>query len=102
MSYYQYHIFFCCNQRDDDQACCANFDARRFRDYMKQRLKELGLHGEGQMRVNIAGCLGRCAEGPTLVIYPQETWYTYVDEEDIDEIITTHLQQGQIVERLKI
>ena len=37
-----------------------------------------------------------------MVIYPEETWYTYVDSEDLDEIITRHLQHGQIVERLKI
>lgn len=102
MPYYQHHVFFCCNQRDDGQACCAQHDARGQRDYMKKRLKELGLHGEGQMRVNIAGCLGRCTEGPVIVVYPEETWYTYVDREDIDEIIESHLQNNTPVERLKI
>jgi (2Fe-2S) ferredoxin len=37
-----------------------------------------------------------------MVIYPEETWYTYVDNDDLDEIIEKHLQQGQIVDRLKI
>ena len=50
----------------------------------------------------MAGCLGRCDEGPVLVVYPEETWYTYLDKEDIDEIIEQHIQQGNIVERLKI
>jgi (2Fe-2S) ferredoxin len=36
------------------------------------------------------------------VIYPEAVWYTYVDQEDIDEIIEQHLVQGKIVERLKI
>jgi (2Fe-2S) ferredoxin len=35
-------------------------------------------------------------------VYPEETWYTYVDEHDIDEIIEEHLQHGRVVERLKI
>jgi (2Fe-2S) ferredoxin len=36
------------------------------------------------------------------VVYPEEVWYTYVDKEDIDEIIEEHLRNGRIVERLKI
>jgi (2Fe-2S) ferredoxin len=56
----------------------------------------------GQVRINMAGCLERCEEGPVLVVYPQEIWYTYVDEEDIDEIISEHIQNGRIVERLRL
>lgn len=72
------------------------------RDYAKARIKALGLSGEGKIRVNTAGCLDRCSEGPVLVIYPEGTWYTYVDKDDIDEIIGEHLIGGRIVERLKI
>ena len=50
----------------------------------------------------MAGCLGRCDVGPVIVVYPQETWYTYIDEEDIDEIIESHLKNDKIVERLLI
>ncbi len=102
MTYYQHHVFFCTNQRDAGEACCANHGARKIRDYAKQKLKQLEKHGAGQVRINLAGCLGRCAEGPVLVIYPEETWYTYIDEEDIDEIIEQHLMNGKVVERLKI
>jgi (2Fe-2S) ferredoxin len=72
------------------------------RDYAKQRIKELGLAGEGKIRVNQAGCLDRCEEGPVCVVYPEGTWYTYVDQEDVDEIIDSHLVNGRIVDRLKI
>jgi (2Fe-2S) ferredoxin len=54
------------------------------------------------VRINQAGCLDRCDEGPVLVIYPEAVWYTYVDREDIDEIVSEHLQNGRIVERLKV
>ena len=47
------------------------------------------------MRINQAGCLDRCEEGPVLVVYPQGTWYTYVDKEDIDDIIDTHIVKRQ-------
>jgi (2Fe-2S) ferredoxin len=54
------------------------------------------------VRVNQAGCLDRCAGGPVLVVYPEAVWYTYVDKQDIDEIISSHLQQGKLVERLQL
>ena len=57
------------------------------------RVKELDLAGPGKVRVNQAGCLDRCEEG---------TWYTYVDESDVDEIVDSHLLGGVPVERLKI
>jgi (2Fe-2S) ferredoxin len=54
------------------------------------------------VRINTAGCLDRCAEGPVVVIYPEETWYTYVDQADLDEIIEEHLVRGHPVDRLRI
>ena len=102
MSYYQYHVFFCTNLRADGSDCCQRFDAQALRDYAKQRSKQLGLAGEGGVRMNTAGCLDRCKEGPVMVIYPEAVWYTYIDKDDIDEIIEGHLQNGRIVERLRI
>ncbi len=103
MSHYQKHLFFCVNQRSNGEACCANFDAQSMRDYVKDRVKKLGLSSDQTpIRINSAGCLGRCAEGPVLVVYPEAVWYTYVDASDLDEIIEQHLQQGRVVERLKI
>jgi (2Fe-2S) ferredoxin len=102
MSYYQRHVFFCCNQRTDGRACCQDHGASRVRDYCKKRVKQLGLAGPGKVRINQAGCLDRCEQGPVLVVYPEGVWYTYVDEQDVDEIIEQHLQQGKPVERLRI
>ena len=102
MSHFQYHVFFCCNQREAGAACCNDHGAQELRDYAKGRIKDLKLSGEGKVRINMAGCLDRCDEGPVLVVYPEETWYTYVDREDIDEIISEHLQNGRPVERLRI
>ena len=101
MSYFKHHVFVCTNQRKDDR-CCADLGAESARSYLKKRCKELGIHGKGAIRINNAGCLDRCGHGPVLVIYPEGTWYTYIDREDLDEIITRHLQQGQVIDRLKI
>ena len=100
--YYQHHVFFCCNQRDPPERCCANSDALALSQYAKQRIKALGLSGRGRVRINKAGCLDRCEEGPVIVVYPEEVWYTYVDKDDIDEIIDRHVVGGEIVERLRI
>ena len=102
MSYYSRHIFFCCNQRDGGRTCCADKGAAQMRDYAKGRVKALGLSGPGKVRVNQAGCLDRCEEGPCVVVYPDAVWYTYVDQADIDEIIEEHLKHGRLVERLKM
>ncbi|SEN72564.1 (2Fe-2S) ferredoxin domain-containing protein [Nitrosomonas marina] len=102
MSYYQYHVFFCVNQREGAAVCCNNMNAQAMRDYAKDRIKSLRLNGKNKVRINNAGCLDRCDEGPVLVVYPDEVWYTYIDKEDIDEIIDEHLINGRIVERLTI
>jgi (2Fe-2S) ferredoxin len=104
MSYYERHVFFCCNQRDaaDARGCCNDKGASALRDYAKSRVKALGMAGAGKVRINQAGCLDRCAEGPCAVVYPDAVWYTYVDRGDIDEIIEEHLRHGRIVERLRI
>jgi (2Fe-2S) ferredoxin len=101
-NYYQHHIFFCLNKREDGSACCTDHGAEAAFDYMKSRVKALKLSGKDKVRVNRAGCLDRCSEGPVMVIYPAAVWYTFVDNEDIDEIIESHLLNGKIVERLLI
>ena len=45
--------------------------------------------------------MNRCSEGPVLY-YPEGTWYTFVDETDIDEIIQSHIINGAKVERLEL
>ena len=102
MPYYRYHVFFCTNLRADGSDCCQRFDALKMRNYAKQRSKELGITGPGGIRINTAGCLDRCQEGPVIVIYPDGVWYTYIDQEDVDEIIEEHLVNGRVVERLRI
>ena len=102
MSYYRHHVFFCTNQRADGSDCCQRFNAQAMRDYAKMRSKALNIAGAGGVRINTAGCLDRCSEGPVLVVYPDDVWYSYVDQQDIDEIIDEHLINGRVVERLII
>lgn len=98
---FQHHVFCCTNKREPGhkRGCCAEKGAEELRDYMKARVKELGIKG---VRVNTAGCLDRCELGPCMVIYPQGTWYACKTKEDVDAVISQHLQGGKVVERVKL
>ena len=102
MSYFKQHVFFCTNQREDSSQCCQQYGAQQARDYVKNRCKALGIHTAGKVRINTAGCLDRCSQGPVMVIYPEAVWYSYVDQDDLDEIIERHLLKGEIVDRLRL
>lgn len=99
-SYYQRHIFFCLNERKNGEECCAHRGAQEAFERCKGLVKAAGLSGAGRVRVNKAGCLDRCAGGPVAVVYPEAVWYTYLDADDIDEIVKSHLIEGRVVERL--
>lgn len=101
-SHFKHHVFFCLNQRDNGEDCCMNKGAEAAFEYMKGKVKQLKLNGAGSVRINRAGCLDRCGEGPLMVVYPEAVWYTFVDNADIDEIIDSHLLNGHVVARLTV
>ena len=88
------------NERDDGRPCCAQRGAQAAQEHAKRRIKQLDQNGEGKIRINKAGCLDRCELGPVIVVYPEEVWYTYVDSKDIDDIVQSHLVNGEPVQRL--
>lgn len=97
--FYKTHVFCCTNERPPGhpRGSCKAKGSEALRNYMKARVKELGIAG---VRVNGAGCLDRCELGCTMVIYPEGVWYTYASKEDVEEIIARHLQKGETVARL--
>ena len=102
MPFYKKHVFFCTNQKDKNKKCCQMGDASVMCQYAKERIKALDMGGEGGIRVSSSGCLGRCEEGPCVVIYPEGVWYTYQTQEDIEEILQEHCAHGHVVDRLLI
>lgn len=101
-AHYQKHLFFCVNQKTNGKKCCNESAANELFLYAKKKLQLEGLHGKDKCRVSSSGCLGRCALGPCLVIYPEGIWYKAETTQDIDEIIECHLINNQVVRRLKI
>ena len=102
--YYDWHIFCCTNQRDSasNTPCCAQRGAEDLRAYLKESVKKISAASGKRIRVSSAGCLGRCALGPCMVIYPEGTWYACHSNADVDEVIASHLAEGKIVERLTL
>ena len=99
---YQRHVFMCENRRDDGRPCCANRNAADGIKFLRQWLKRRDMHGRGKIRINRAGCMDQCANGPTLVVYPDAVWYRYDNENDLAEIAQQHLLNGQVVSRLRL
>lgn len=85
--YFDQHVFVCMNQRPDNHAkgCCHSKGAENILNALKLKLKTIETHKK--IRINKAGCLGRCSEGITVVVYPEMQWFLNVQETDIDNII---------------
>jgi (2Fe-2S) ferredoxin len=100
-AYFETHIFVCGNRRPDGhkRGCCASKGSERIRDYMKTRVKELGIEG---VRVNQSGCLDRCEWGPCAVFYTEGVWYRLDSFEAVDRVLQTHLMAGGRVEELML
>lgn len=100
MGYYQRHVFFCTNWRDSGKTSCQSYRASDMVALAKDKLKAANRHGPGKTRISSAGCLGRCAKGPIIVVYPEGIWYSYSTKSDVELIVDKHLIQGEIVQEL--
>jgi (2Fe-2S) ferredoxin len=99
--FFDVHIFVCCNRRPDGHArgSCAARGSEALRDYMKARVKEAKIP---HARVNMAGCLDRCEDGPCIVIYPAGVWYRIESRQDVDAVIEQHLNGDRQAEALRL
>jgi (2Fe-2S) ferredoxin len=84
MSFYKKHVFFCTNQKDGEKKCCQQANATAMSEHARECVRAKGLT---DVRINKSGCLGRCAEGPCVVVYPEGRWYTYKTEDDVAAIV---------------
>jgi len=85
---YRYHALLCAGKN-----CTTGLSLVK---YLRTRLQQEGLdQGSNHVRVNRAGCLGICSQGPTMVVYPDGVWYASLNESIIDQIIDCHFKRHQ-------
>ena len=86
---FQRVIFVCLNERPAGETCCAASDSAPILEALKTQVKSAGL--KGKVRVSRSGCQDLCAQGPNIMVFPDNVWYHHVTLEQIPEIIAAHL-----------
>ena len=98
MEPFRYHIFVCTQEKPEGVPCCPSSGSMRVLQALHRQLGSQGL--DNDVQVTACGCLGLCDDGPIMITYPDGVWYHKLKEEDVPEIVSCHLRQGNVVSRL--
>ena len=81
------HVFVCTNDRGGEKKSCADNNSQIVKSKLKEAVNEKGW--KGKVRISTSGCMGLCARGSNVIIYPQKIWFSEVLPDEVDEIIST-------------
>ena len=98
----KHHIFVCtsCRLNGKQQGFCYSKGSVELVSEFMEELDSRDLSSE--VMVNNTGCFGICSQGPIVVVYPEGVWYGNVTADDVEEIVESHIENGEIVKRLQI
>ena len=82
---YLAHVFVCTNNRGGERKSCADNNSELVKAQLKEAINNKGW--KGKVRVSTSGCMGLCAQGSNVMIYPQKIWFSAVSPDAVDEII---------------
>jgi len=98
MEPFRFHVFVCDQQKPEGVPCCSARGSGKVLDALRRQVNARGL--EDEVQITSCGSLGLCEHGPNLIVYPEGIWYSGVTPEDVAEIVGSHFQEGNPVERL--
>ena len=98
MEPFRQHVFICTQGKPEGATSCPGNGSWRVLQALERELAGQGL--DDQVQVTTCGCLGLCDDGPVMITYPEGVWYHKVKEEDVPEIVNSHLLSGKVVSRL--
>ena len=87
VSPYVSHVFVCTNDRGGERKSCADNNSKLIKAKLKEAVNLAGW--KGKVRVSTSGCLGLCANGPNVMIYPQKIWFSEVFPDGLGVIVST-------------
>ncbi|RCX12722.1 (2Fe-2S) ferredoxin [Anaerobacterium chartisolvens] len=98
----QYHVFVCTSSRINGQqkGYCFSKEGVDIVQRFMEEVDERAL--QDTVMITNTGCFGICSSGPIVVVYPEGVWYKEVTPDDVAEIVESHFENGQKVERLEI
>jgi (2Fe-2S) ferredoxin len=83
---YVSHVLVCTNDRGGERKSCADNNSKLIKSNLKNAVNEKGW--KGKVRISTSGCMGVCAKGSNVIIYPQNVWLSEVSPDDVGEIIS--------------
>lgn len=79
------HVFVCTNDRKGERKSCSDNNSELIKATLKSVVNENGW--KEKVRISTSGCMGLCANGPNVIIYPQKIWFSEVSLDDVEEIV---------------
>jgi (2Fe-2S) ferredoxin len=98
MEPFQHHVFVCTQEKPEGVPCCASSSSLQVLQALEREVLAQGL--DDDVQITTCGCMGLCDDRPVIIVYPEGTWYRKIQEEDVPELVASHLGAGKVVNRL--